>query len=256
MWREPLKWNEAAAKSGKTHRVFCSSLADVFEDLRELDLPRQWLWALIHATPHLTWLLLTKRPQNVLDMVPDEWMHGMGMWPHNVWVGTTVEDQRRADERIPHLLRIPAPVRFLSVEPQLERVDLLKWLPAGGARWQCSGCGAFAAAWANKWSNDCPNCGRVGSLTGSHAANGRHQPIQWVIDGGESGPRARPFDLDWARSLFAQCAEAGVPFFFKQYGENTVRLLESEIPPRGHHADPAWFTSDLRVQEFPEVRHG
>lgn len=157
MWREPLRWNSAAAKSGEPHRVFCSSLADVFEDLRELDLPRQWLWALIKATPHLTWLLLTKRPGNVLGMVPPSWRGGAG-FPPNVWMGTTVEDQRRADERIPELLRIPAPVRFLSVEPQLERVSLsghhpVDWVICGGE----SGPHArpFDLAWARSLHNQC-----------------------------------------------------------------------------------------------------
>ena len=166
-WAEPRRWNNLAEEAGKPALVFCSSMADVFEDRPELARWRADLWALIEATPWLIWQLLTKRPENVLDMVPAGWH---GAWPRNVWVGTTAEDQARADERIPHLVRIPAPVRFLSVEPMLGPVEL------------------------------------------------RGAGVEWVICGGESGPRHRPFDLDWARSLRDQCAKGGVPFFFKQVG--------------------------------------
>lgn len=120
-WRQPIQWNREAKAIGVRDRVFCASLADVFEDRRDLDEPRALLWGVILATPHLDWLLLTKRPQNVRGMVPSAWRDA---WPRNVWIGTTVEDQKRADERIPVLLTIPAPVRFLSMEPLLERVDL------------------------------------------------------------------------------------------------------------------------------------
>src|SRR5262245_52074261 len=119
-WAEPLKWNAVAARAGERHRVFCASMADVFEDRRELDGHRARLWRLIAATPHLDWLLLTKRPENLARMLPwySHWENRVAFepdepWP-NVWLGTTVEDQQRADERIPHLLRSPAAVRFLS----------------------------------------------------------------------------------------------------------------------------------------------
>lgn len=232
-WRAPLRWNAQAAIHRQQHRVFCSSLADVFEDLRELDVPRQWLWALIHATPHLTWLLLTKRPQNVLRMVPRRWWtatdgetRSAEHWPRNVWIGTTVEDQ--ADERIQELESIPAPVRFLSVEPMLGPVslDFLAWR-------RCSFCGH-----------------RGGCLCACPGGESFHRrSVDWVICGGESGSSARPFDLAWARSLRDQCAAAGVPFFFKQYGQNTVGLLEQ--PPRHLLDDPAWHAPDLRVRQFP-----
>ena len=120
-WAEPLKWNAAAAKLGERRRVFCASMADVFEDRDDLRAERAKLFSLIHTTPHLDWLLLSKRPENMERLADARWIHG---WPSNVWAGCTVEDQRRADERIPHLLRVPAAVRFLSCEPLLERVDL------------------------------------------------------------------------------------------------------------------------------------
>lgn len=228
-WRAPLRWNAQAAIHRQQHRVFCSSLADVFEDLRDLDLPRQWLWRLIVDTPHLTWMLLTKRPQNIRNMVPAQWVHNAPEWPRNVWIGTTVEDQ--ADERIQELESIPAPVRFLSVEPMLGPVslDFLAWR-------RCSFCGHRGGCFCA-----CP---------GGESFHKRS--VDWVICGGESGPSARPFDLAWARSLRDQCAAAGVPFFFKQYGQNTVGLLEQ--PPRHLLDDQTWHAPDLRVRQFPEVR--
>lgn len=128
------KWAEAAAAAGERHRVFCASLADVFDNHASI-LPewRENLWALIRGTPELDWLLLTKRPQNVTAMLPDDWGPG---YP-NVWIGTSVENQIEADRRIPILARIPAAVRFLSMEPLLEAVDLnrhpvMDWIIVGG----------------------------------------------------------------------------------------------------------------------------
>lgn len=134
-WALPLRWNDKARAEGVRRRVFCASMADVFEARPELDQHRRRLWDLIEATPWLDWLLLTKRPQNVMSMVPASWLCG---FPLNVWVGTTVEDAQRAAERIPHLQAIPATVRFLSCEPLLgpvaDVVDLagIDWVIAGG----------------------------------------------------------------------------------------------------------------------------
>ena len=124
-WRNPIKWNNDAHATGVRARVFCASWADVFEDRPEVVAARIRLWHLIDQTPHLDWLLLTKRPQNIGPMIPVEWR---GRWPANVWLGTTVEDQRRAEERIPHLAEHAAVVRFLSVEPLLGEVDLRRYL--------------------------------------------------------------------------------------------------------------------------------
>lgn len=176
-WREPLAWNRAALKAGGRRRVFCASTADVFEDRADLDPWRERLWELIRGTPELDWLLLTKRPR-----VMARWA-ATHDWPSNAWAGTSVEDQRAADERIPHLLRVPARVRFLSMEPLLGpvRFDAVPVLAA--------------------------NYG--------YDAN----PLDWVIVGGESGRHSRPMHPDWARGLRDQCVQAGVPFFFKQWGE-------------------------------------
>lgn len=180
-WAEPRKWNDAARERRWPALVFCSSMADVFEARPELDAPRARLFDLIEDTPHLRWQLLTKRPENVLSLVPARWIYEL---PRNVWVGTTVEDQQRADERIPELIRIPADVRFLSCEPLLGPVDLRPWL-------------------ADPTRPPLPPL------------------IDWVIVGGESGPRHRPLVLDHARQIVGQALTARVPVFFKQVGGRT-----------------------------------
>ncbi len=122
-WDEPLAWNRAAIRAGVRHRVFCASMADVFEDRRDLDAYRERLWRLVEATPGLDWLLLTKRPEFVAGTVP--WQ---GDWPANVWMGTSVEEQRWAEKRLPPLAAIPAAVRFISAEPLLGYLDLRPWM--------------------------------------------------------------------------------------------------------------------------------
>lgn len=130
-WSEPLRWNRKAEAAGVPLRVFCASMADVFEDHPELPPQRERLWELIGRTPWLTWQLLTKRPQNIAGMVP--WVDD---WPPNVWVGTTVEDQASAALRIPDLLAVNPVVRFLSCEPLLGPLELdlngIGWVIGGG----------------------------------------------------------------------------------------------------------------------------
>ena len=122
-WSEPLRWDRQAESQRKRARVFCASMADVFEDRRDLDGPRARLWDLIERTRNLDWLLLTKRPELVGCLAP--WGN---RWPRNVWLGTTAEDQRRANDRVPMLLGCPAAVRFLSCEPLLSQIDLTSWI--------------------------------------------------------------------------------------------------------------------------------
>jgi protein gp37 len=132
-WRKPLKWNRDAQTAGQPLKTFCASLADVFEDHPALPEPRARLFALIEATPWLTWQLLTKRPENIARMVP--WT---GAWPVNVWVGASVEDQRAADIRLPILSALDGPrVRFVSAEPLVGPVTIAPelmpdWLIIGG----------------------------------------------------------------------------------------------------------------------------
>jgi len=192
-WRQPLRWNEAAKKAGTRARVFCASMADVFEDHPQVVNARMQLFNLIDATPYLDWLLLTKRPENIARMMGAD-------VPENIWLGTSCEDQKRADERIPHLLKVPARVRFLSCEPLLGPVDLSPWLIC------CPSCGAPRADTSYA---GCQYCDAYPEVRG----------VSWVICGGESGPGARPMHPDWSRSLRDQCQAAGVAFFFKQWGE-------------------------------------
>lgn len=155
-WRQPLAWNHAAAAEARRHRVFCASMADVFEFHPQLDSVRSRLWELIEATPWLDWQLLTKRPMNIRRMLPPAWLE---VPRPNVWLGTSVEDQERAALRIPHLVQVPAVVHFLSCEPLLGPVDLTPWL--GELQWVISGgeSGAHArpceVAWVRSLLDQC-----------------------------------------------------------------------------------------------------
>lgn len=124
-WKQPIAWNQEALDSGHRSRVFCASMADVFEFRAELNVWREKLWDLIQDTPSLDWLLLTKRPQRIA--LHNRW----GTWPSNVWLGTTVENQKTAEERIPYLLENSASVRFLSCEPLIGPIDISQQLRAG-----------------------------------------------------------------------------------------------------------------------------
>ncbi|WP_461415748.1 DUF5131 family protein [Gemmatimonas sp.] len=131
-WRKPLQWNQAAAKADEETFVFCASLCDVFEDHPVADATRPRLWELIRGTPHLTWQLLTKRPDRIAAHLPADWGEG---WPH-VWLGTSIEDMRVA-ARADHLRQVPAVVRFISYEPALGPLDDLNlrgidWIIYGG----------------------------------------------------------------------------------------------------------------------------
>ena len=191
-WALPERWNAQAeafhAQHGRRQRVFCASLADVFDN--EVD--PQWrheLFALIKATPNLDWLLLTKRIGNASKLVDPSAFEACP----NIWLGATICNQEEADRDIPKLLAVPARVRFLSIEPLLERVNLHPWLCKHGD----------ASKPEQRMSSWCTPAGQ----------------LHWVIVGGESGHQARPMHPDWARSLRVQCAVAGVPFLFKQWGE-------------------------------------
>jgi protein gp37 len=226
-WKAPLKWNTEAKATGVRRRVFCASLADVFEDRSELLTWRLDLFDLIRQTPHLDWLLLTKRPQNILPLVEagartingdddsrDDLLFWLGDWfgvkpPENVWLGTTVENQEQADKRIPELLKIPARVRFLSVEPMLGPINLWKWLP------------------------DSPT-----------------DTVDWVIVGGESGPNARPMAAEWLTSLRDQCLLAGVPVFIKQLGAVMAQKFRCRDPKGG---DMSEWPAEYRVRQFPTI---
>lgn len=216
-WNEPMKWELEAIRAGKPALVFCASMADVLEDRKDLEPHRKRLWALIEATPHLRWLLLTKRPENYATMLPAGWLDKPR---ENVWIGTTAENQRRADERIGHLVKVPAVVRWLSVEPLLEEIDLSEH---------------FRTALLQE-------TGKVDDR-GIHMVCTEAAPlIHWVIIGGESGFGTRPMDENWARRMIADCRKAGVAPFVKQLGG---------FPDKRH--DITEFPDELRVREFPKA---
>jgi len=228
-WNEPLKWNRAAEKAGVRARVFCSSMADVFEDGRrsELEPHRVRLWKLIEATPWLDWLLLTKRPENIPHMLPTIQIGGEEL-PRfdNVWLGATVCTQADADKNIPELLQAPAAVHFLSVEPLLESIALSPRAPSSYQMLsRFYGADGFDPE---------------GKQTVQDRMTGFFPKLDWIIIGGESGPHARPCRLEWIRSIVRQCRGAGVVPFVKQLGAKIV----------GDHADfcvQRWFCSDGRV---------
>lgn len=175
-WNKPLKWNWAADRAQRRDRVFCASLADVFDN----QVPDEWrhnLWDLIRFTPALDWLLLTKRPQNIRKMLPADWGNGF----HNVWLGMTAENQEEFDRRWPSLRAIPAVVRFISYEPAIGPLDV-----------------------RNALEFETDNNGPI------------YRDLHWVICGGESGSGPRMMDPAWARSMRDQCADASAAFFMKQ----------------------------------------
>lgn len=229
-WRQPIAWNRAAQKAGERHRVFCASTADFFEDREDLHDARMRLFMLIEETPHLDWLLLTKRPH-----VARRYRDIFRSMP-NAWIGASVEDQEAADARIPILLQIPARVRFLSMEPLLGPVDIRAHLPRFD---HCPEERAFEAMPESQRAlgdetgcQGCPGNGR------GECAAVMTRGLDWVIVGGESGRRARPMHPDWARSVRDQCVAAGVPFFLKQFGEwrPMARQAQPVCPASGNAA--------------------
>lgn len=155
-WREPLRWNRAAEAHGRRERVFCASMADVFEDRLELAPSRDSLFDLIEKTPHLDWLLLTKRPENIGRL--SRWRQ---RFPDNVWLGTTVELQEYAAPRLDALLTHDAVVHFASCEPLLGPLDLTRWLSPGRLNWLIAGgesgwhARPMTPAWARALRDQC-----------------------------------------------------------------------------------------------------
>ena len=183
-------------------RVFTCSWSDFFHE--KADRWRAEAWDIIRARTDVTFQIVTKRTKRIAKHLPPDWGDG---WPH-VWLIATAENQRWLDVRILDLLRVPAAVRGLSLEPLLGPVDVLSSREHYDAHEGLPACGF--------WHHpSCPSycdfaCGGV-----EYMGKG----IDWVIAGGESGHHARPMHPDWARVIRDQCQAAGVPFFFKQWGE-------------------------------------
>lgn len=214
-WNKPLKWQKQAVKEGRRIKVFCASMADVFDNA----VPDEWredLWELIAQCPDLDWILVTKRIGNVettkrfdelSGMVPLDWLEGF--WPSNVWLLITVVNQAEANRDVPKLLNLKyrhqVPVIGLSIEPMLGEIDLtnIEYEPD-----------EFVSALYDP--DDLPEDNPV--------------YLDWVIVGGESGKNARPMHPDWVRKIRDDCKAANVPFFFKQWGEF--------FPDRWSYIDP------------------
>ena len=183
---QPLRW-------ARPRRIFVCAHGDLFHE----NVPDEWIdrvFAVMALAPRHSFQVLTKRPERMRDYF-GRWLGYP--WPlPNVWLGVSVEDQARADERLPILLDTPAAALFVSAEPLLGPVDLTKYM-------HDSDC-AFAS---------------IGPIEPCTCSEPREVGLDWVVVGGESGPGARPMHPDWARSLRDQCAAARVPFFFKQHGE-------------------------------------
>ena len=192
---QPLKWK-------KPRKIFVCSMGDLFhEDVKDSILEE--IFAVIDEAKWHTFLILTKRPER-MRVVLERFS------PKNVWAGVTAENQRTADERIPTLLNTPAAKRFVSVEPMLSAVNL-------------------------RPNDDFSDRGHGPSYL-RPSRNAAHWPgLDWVICGAETGPNARPMNIEWARNLRNQCAEAGVPFFFKKAG------------PTG-----TLIPLDLMIREYPD----
>ena len=228
-WNKPRQWERDAAafqaEHGRRRRVFCASLADVFDNAVDASW-RADLFALIAETPSLDWLLVTKRignAQAMIDRAIYDLMHRVAPsavaapWPWlNVWLGATIVNQTEADRDIPKLLATPARVRFLSMEPLLGPVDLER--PRPGPDMDQGGGSAICQPWLIQ------------------------SGIDWVIVGGESGSAARPMNLDWARSLRDQCAATGVPFLFKQWGEWAPVEPPPDVPFTTNTVDAIYFS--------------
>ena len=227
-WKEPVKWANAARRLGRRDKVFCASLADVFDAEAPVD-SRRDLWSLIRFTSDaLDWQILTKRPERIMYVMSED-----GLYPHffeanHCWLMTSTENQEAADKRIPLLLQIPAAVHGISAEPLLGPLDLSRWI------------GLYPIHETNDERS-------VDTASDHRWGNGDRQPgptvgISWIIVGGESGAQARMMKPEWARSLRNQCSATGTAFFMKQMGSVFG-------PSKGHE-----LPEDLNIKQFPVVR--
>lgn len=254
----PLSWR-------KPRRVFVNSMSDLFHEAVP-DAFIERVFSVMGLAERHTFQVLTKRPDRMLAWFQARRFDVKGAailqteigechyampWPlPNVWLGVSAEDQATADARIPLLLQTPAAVRFVSAEPLLGPIDLSAF--CGTALCNEDECRQIRAM--ASWPFDGDGIRRCGC--GSSAVIEK-TGIDWVIVGGESGPKARPCDVAWVESIVRQCQTAGVPVFVKQLGaEPRWANVEaaSTAPARGKCNDPAEWPEHLRVREFPEVR--
>ena len=229
-WKLPTGWANRARAEGKRRRVFCASLADVF-DLEAPRLALRDLLNLIEDTSDcLDWQILTKRPERILVVLSSLARPMDFFLKTQAWLGTSTENQDAADSRIPELLAVPAAVHFVSAEPLLGPLDLGRWL------W---GDVIFCEKMSGPGS-------RTAALKVARAANTQYigPLLDWVICGGESGPRARAMLPIWAIALKNQCSLVDVPFFMKQ----------GSAANWNSYNDFQSFPTDLQVRKFPNGR--
>lgn len=233
-WALPRRWDSQHQaffnQHGRRQRVFCASLADVFDN----EVPVEWrmeLFMVIAGTPNLDWLILTKRIGNVMPMCSGDSLM-FDVISERVWLGVTVVNQQEADRDVPKLLAVPAAKRFLSMEPLLGPVDLTELQASGELRF-----------WVDALRGKASSMGGSGPM---HQVAG----LDWVIAGGESGPGARPSHPDWYRSLRDQCAAASVPFLFKQWGEWMPPESRTTSYPAGDWRDVVDATGEVRKVSY------
>lgn len=243
-WAKPLKWARDARSARTRRRVFCASQADIFEDFPGLDKARERLWKLIEATEDsLDWQLLTKRPENIQRMVPPSWLERP---LRGVWYGATVGTQKSVD-RIGPLLEVPAHVRFLSIEPLLEPVVL----PTSALEQRFVICPSDDGS-DNAETNPCVGCtGNPRDYESEYKCDALWSGINWIIIGGESGYKARPFQLEWARALIAQARAHRVAVFVKQMGARAFANGLELVQLHRKGGAPEEWPEDLRIQEMP-----
>jgi protein gp37 len=202
----PRRWK-------KPRTVFLDSMSDLFHPKVPLDFIQR-VFSMMEERSQHTFMVLTKRATRLVRLAPNL------PWPSNVWMGVSVEDQSQVERRARRLLEVPAAVRWLSVEPMLEGIDLSSML----------------------WEPD-----RIGPDT---IVRKPREAIRWVVAGGESGDEARPCDLGWFRDLRDDCRMAGVAYFQKQMGQVWARQVGAR--DRKGEAIDEW-PEDLRIREWPEV---
>lgn len=217
-WNQPLKWNRKAQELDLPLKVFCASLADVFDNQVPIEWHRE-LFELIYQTANLDWLLLTKRIENVERIISDaapKDEFGLPELPRNAWLGISVGTQKDFDACWPvlesigrhnYILKL-----FLSIEPLLEELNIEVALSSS-------------------------------DFGDGEEYYGETRTVDWIITGGESGPNARITDPEWYRSLRAQCQEYDVPFFFKQHGEFL------KVAPAG---DCKWIDEESTIHELKD----
>lgn len=252
--QEPLKQKKPAT-------IFVGDMFDLFHEAISAELIEEVLLVMVQAKQH-TFQLLTKRAERMQKLISSTMYR-----PHpHIWFGVSVENRPYADERIPFLLRTPAAIRFLSVEPLLEDLGLCLIQYLGNPIPDC--CAYCSGDLSEKESVVCADCADVfcskdceqehrkpDSSPRCGGKDGAVPGIDWCIVGGESGPSSRPFQLEWAKSLLEQCQAANVPFFMKQVGSKPYRLLCGQPTPlkltHGKGGNPDEWPGEYRVREFP-----